>query len=110
MKLTKHSVVAVGLSYVPIAVAGSGWTDYVNVTELVPTSKHYYEARLPVSENPSGCKDESWFYQDYASRGADKMFATLLEALRSRLSVRVYVTGRCNLHGYSEISSVGVAQ
>ena len=97
-------------SYVPTAIAESGWTDYVNVTELVPTSRHYYEFKLPVTENPSGCKNNNLFYQDYTSNGADAMFTTLLEALKSRLNVRVYVTGRCNLSGYSEISSVSIVR
>ena len=91
-------------------MAGAGWTEYVNVAELVPTTRHYYEIRLPVPENPSGCKNAQWFYQDYATRGADTMFTTLLEALRSRLNVKVYVTGRCNLNGYSEISAVSVVR
>ena len=89
-------------------MADSGWTEYANVLELVPTTRHYYEIRLSVSENPSGCKNDQWFYQDYVTRGADEMFETLLEALRSRLNVRVFVTGRCNLNGYSEISAVSI--
>ena len=91
-------------------MAGSGWTDYVGVEEIIPTARHYYEFRLPVTENPSGCKTDEWFYQDYSSNGAEEMFATLLEALRSRLNVRVYVTGKCNLSGYSEISSVSIVR
>ena len=110
MRLTTISAITICWSYVPTAIAGSGWTDYVNVAELVPTTRHYYEIRLPVSENPSGCKSTNWFYQDYTSRGADMMFTTLLGALRSRLNVRVYVTGRCNLSGYSEISSVSIVR
>lgn len=95
---------------VPAAFAGSGWTEYVAVAELVATDKHYYEVRLPVTDNESGCKKAQWFYQDYASRGADEMFTTLLEALKARLNVRIYVTGVCNLNGYSEFSSVSVVR
>ena len=90
----------------PLVRADAGWTDYVAVAEMVPTAHHYYEVRLPVRKNPSGCMNKTWFYQDYRSPGADKMFQTLLEGLKSGLRVRVYVTGRCNLNGYSEISSV----
>lgn len=107
--LTGAAVAAIGAS-VPAALAGSGWTEYAAVAELVATDKHYYEVRLPVTENASGCKKAHWFYQDYASRGADEMFTALLEALKSRLNVRVYVTGVCNLNGYSEISSVSVVR
>jgi len=90
--------------------AASGWTDYAQVTEITPTNRHYYTVRLSVKDSPSGCKDETGFFQDYGDRGAEQMFFTLLEALKSRLKGRVYVTGRCNLEGYSEISSVGITR
>ena len=37
-------------------LAESGWTDFANTAELVSTSRHYYEVRLEVKENPSGCR------------------------------------------------------
>jgi len=89
--------------------AGTGWTDYATVTELVATSQHYYHFTLAVKENPSGCKDKTGFYQDYSAKGSDKMFSTLLEAVKPGLRVRVYVTGSCNLEGFSEISSVSLS-
>ncbi len=88
--------------------AESGWTDYVSVDELNPTGLHYYLVRLEVKQNPSGCKDKKWFFQDYKTPGSDKMFLMLLEALKTGMRVRVYVTGKCNLHGHSEFSSVSV--
>ena len=91
-----------------IVLAGAGWTEYVTVSELVPTARHYYEVRLPVKNNPSGCKNKSWFYQDYGSQGADYMFKALLEGIKSDARLRVYVTGNCNIDGYSEISSVSI--
>jgi hypothetical protein len=91
-----------------IVLAESGWTDFVNTAELVPTSRHYYEVRLQVKENPSGCNEKSWFYQDYDSPGSDKMYKTLLEGIKSGIRLRVYVTGKCNLNGYSEISAVSI--
>ena len=91
-----------------LAQAKAGWTDYVNVAELVPTGRHYYEFRLPVKSNPSGCRDESWFYRDYNASGADKMFDVLFEGVKSGIKIRVYVTGICNLNGYSEISAVSI--
>ena len=88
--------------------AGSGWTNYVSVEELNPTGLHYYLVRLEVNKNPSGCNDKKWFFRDYKTPGADKMFLTLLEALKTGMRVRVYVTGKCDLHGHSEFSSVSV--
>jgi hypothetical protein len=90
--------------------AASGWTDYGDITEITPTNRHYYTARLSVRDNPSGCRDETGFFQDYGDRGSKQMFFTLLQSLESSLKVRVYVTGRCNLDGYSEISSVSVTR
>lgn len=97
-----------GLLFSHFAHASAGWTDFATVAELVPTDRHYYEVRLPVTENPSGCKNKSWFYKDYGSLGSDKIFDILLEGIKSGLRLRVYVTGVCNINGYSEISSVSV--
>ena len=110
LKPEKYASLAILSLLAPVASGDSGWTEYVNVAELVATNKHYYELRLSVNENPSGCKNAQGFYQDYSSAGADEMFITLLEALKSRLNVRVYVSGRCNLNGYSEISSVSIVR
>ena len=90
------------------AYARAGWTDFVKVAELVPTGRHYYEVRLQVRENPSGCKEKAWFYQNYESRGADEMFRILLEGIKEDIQLRVYVTGVCNINGYTEFSSVSV--
>lgn len=88
--------------------ARAGWTDAVRVAELVPTSRHYYEVRLPVTENPSGCRKDNWFYQNYDATGSEQMFAILLEGVTSEIRLRVYVTGLCNINGYAEFSSVSV--
>jgi len=92
------------------ALASAGWTDFVRVAELVPTSKHYYEVRLPVGNNPSGCREKTWFYQNYDSPGAEQMFDVLLESLISDIRLRVYVTGVCNLGGYAEFSSISITR
>ena len=109
MKRRLATTIGVGaLFFSHLAYAGSGWTDYVTAAELVPTARHYYEVRLQVKRNPSACSEKTWFYQDYDSPGSDMMFKTLLEAIKSGIRMRVYVTGKCNLNGYSEISSVSI--
>jgi hypothetical protein len=102
------AIASSALLFSHFAQASAGWTDFVTVEELVPTSRHYYEVKLPVKENPSGCKNKTWFYQNYDSRGSDKMYDTLLEGIKSGYRLRVYVTGICNIHDYSEFSSVSV--
>jgi len=96
------------LALPPLAKAEAGWTDYTRISELVPTSRHYYEVQLSVKKNPSGCTNNTWFYQEYELKGSDKMFETLLEGLKSGNQVRVYVTGKCNINGYSEFNAVGI--
>lgn len=91
------------------AMAVSGWTNDVTVAELTPTSHGRYLVRLNVSDNPSGCRNKSVFYQDY-NLGSKEMYEALLQAVVSGKRVRVYVTGKCDLNGYSEISSVTILQ
>jgi hypothetical protein len=90
------------------ALAVSDWTDYATVAELIPGTQFRYLVKLEVAENPSGCKNKVTFYQDYSATGSDHMFRVLLEAVSSGKRVRVYVTGKCELSGYSEISSVAI--
>jgi len=104
------ALLAAGIAHATGAAAGAGWTDYVRVAELVPTAKHYYEVRLPVDDNPSGCREKVWFYQNYDAPGADRMFEVLLQSLTSDFRLRVYVTGVCNLGGYAEFSSISVTR
>ncbi len=111
MKIEVSIVIVVsGLLFSHFAQASAGWTDFVTVDELIPTTRHYYEVRLPVKDNPSGCKNKTWFYQNYGSRGSDKMFDTLLEGIKSGFRMRVYVTGICNFNDYSEFSSVNIVR
>ncbi len=88
--------------------AGSGWTDYGYVEELIPTIHHRFKVNIALKGNKSGCKEKQWFYQDYDISGAKEMYLALLESMSADKAVRVYVTGRCNIDDYSEISSVGI--
>jgi len=109
MKKTASIIIAFStLLFSHFAHADAGWTDFVTVAELVPTARHYYEVRLPVKDNPSGCTNKKWFYQNYGSLGSDKMFDTLLKGIKSEIRLRVYVTGICNINGYSEFSSISI--
>lgn len=92
------------------AHAEAGWTDYTSVLELTPTLHEKYVVRLDVTKNPSGCRDKQSFYQFYRISGADRMFDLFLEALAHDRKVRVFVTGRCDIDGYSEISSASMTR
>ena len=107
-KIIQHVAVNI-LLFTPLVVsASSGWTDYAVITELIPSSHHRYSVTLATAKNPSGCKNKQRYYQDYDASGSNQMFDTLLQATATGNQVRVYVTGKCGLNGYSEISSVGI--
>lgn len=89
-------------------LASSGWTTYGKVIELVPTIHHRFKVNIDIKGNKSNCKEEQWFYQDYDISGAREMYLALLEAVSSNKLVRVYVTGRCNINEFSEISELGI--
>lgn len=103
-------IIALALVIANPVHARAGWTDSVSVVELVLTAKHYYEVRLPVKQNPSGCKEENWFYLNYDAPGSQQMFTALLEAVKSEIRLRVYVSGICNINGYAEISSINISR
>jgi hypothetical protein len=112
MRVPRFTLIAIAICVLllpGVAWASAGWTDDVKVVELVPTGRHYYEIQLKVTKNPSGCRNKNWFYIDYQSRGADEMFDLFVEGIQSSLRLRVYVTGICNINGYSEISAVGAS-
>jgi len=90
------------------AFAVSGWTEYAPVAELTPTNQMRFLVKLHIPKNPSGCKNKEMFYLEYDASGSEQIFLTLLEAVASVKNVRVYVTGKCELNGYSEISSVSI--
>ncbi len=95
------------LSFSSVA-ATSGWTGYGKVIELVPTIHQRFKVNIDIKGNKSDCREKQWFYQDYSLPGAKEMYLALLEAVSSNKTVRVYVTGRCNISEYSEISEVGI--
>lgn len=108
-KKIKLLIGVVCLSLISIeAWADAGWTSYGVVTELNPTTSGRFIVKLDVASNPSDCKNKQLFYSDYTVTGADYMFRALLVAVTSGNKVRVYVTGKCDLKGYSEISSASV--
>ncbi len=91
------------------AFAGSGWTPYVPVVELTATDQKSYLVKLKFKKKAGDCKNRNTFYQDYDASGSEQMFRVILEAVTSGKNIRVYVTGKCEINGYSEISSVSIA-
>jgi hypothetical protein len=91
------------------ARAGAGWTDHVEVIELIPTGQFYYEIHLLGGDHNSGCREKDWYYLIYDAPGTDKMFDLFVDSMQSKLRLKVYVNGLCNLKGYSEVSAVSAS-
>jgi len=81
-------------------------TDYETHVELVSTVRPYYELRFLAGKNPSGGRNNAWFYQDYGLNASDKMATKLLEVLHAGKRVSVCVTGKCNLNRFAEFTDV----
>lgn len=89
----------------PLARADAGWTGPGRVAEIGPEIGRFV-FRLETGENPSDCRDKAWFYVDYTGLGAELMFHALLRSIVADKQVQVFVTGRCDLNQYSEVSTL----
>ena len=111
--MTRKICMALCFTYLTLlsteVLAGAGWTGYGRLVELQSTVTKGFLVKINVKSNSSDCKNNQWFYSGYADTGSDYMFRALLKATSSGTNVRVYVTGVCNLDGYSEISAVSIA-
>jgi hypothetical protein len=67
-----------------------------------------YEVTAAVRQNPSGGRDKQVFFKDCSAKGSEQMYLALLESVSSGKRVRVFVTGKCGVRGYSRISAVGI--
>lgn len=100
----------VGFLAFPFSVrAEAGWSEYSSIVELTAdTVQQRFLLELKSPNSPSGCRNEKVFYQDYATKGVDQMYRMLLEAVAADKAVKVFVSGGCELKGYSEIISVSI--
>jgi len=78
----------------PTTRAAADWTDYVQVIELIPTGRHYYEVQLDIEKNPSGCREKDWFYLNYDAPGADKIFDLFVDNIKSELRLRLKIISK----------------
>jgi hypothetical protein len=109
--MTRYFLIVFALAtLLPVhARAGAGWTDHVEVIELIPTGLFYYEIHLLGGDHSSGCREKDWYYLIYDTPGANKMFYLFVDSMQSKLRLKVYVNGLCNLKGYSEVSAVSAS-
>jgi hypothetical protein len=91
-----------------VSAGVAGWTEPASVITLEANDLARFVVRLDVDKNASGCRDPNWFYADYGRSGSALMYQTLLEAFLHERKVRLYVTGVCDLKGYSGISAARI--
>lgn len=84
----------------------AGWTDPAAVIALEAGDQGRFLVQLDVAKNASGCRDPNWFYVDYGRDGHALMYQTFLDAYIHERRLKVYVTGVCDLKGYSAVSAV----
>ena len=84
----------------------AGWTPPTTIKALEANDQARFILRLNLGKSVSGCRSVDGFYADYGRDGSELMYETALEAMRNHFKIQVYVTGGCDLNGYSAISSV----
>lgn len=88
--------------------AESGWTSSTLILEITATTAGKFIIHATPKKNPTDCKDRERFYLDYGLSGANKVYDLLLDATVSQLPVKLYITGRCELFGMSELSKASI--
>ena len=86
----------------------AGWTQPASIMGLEANQQGRFTLRLNLNKSASGCRSVDGFYADYGRDGSELMYQTGREALSNQRRVQVYVTGGCDLDGYSAISSVRI--
>lgn len=89
-----------------LSAGEAGWTAPATVAAVEVNQHARFTVRLNLKTNVSGCRDADTFYVDYGRAGSELMYETAADALQKRLKVQVYVTGGCDLNGYSAISAI----
>lgn len=86
----------------------AGWSQPATIKSLEASQQGRFILRLHLGKSVSGCRSADGFYADYGRDGSELMYETALEAMRNQFKIQVYVTGGCDLDGYSAISSVRI--
>jgi hypothetical protein len=90
------------------AAAKSGWTESGYLDEIEATGLGKFIVRGTLADNPSGCRNETGYYLDYSTNGAEQIYSLLLQSIATGNRVKLHVTGSCELNGLSEINSASI--
>lgn len=103
--LLRATTLAAAIFPACVSAGVAGWTPVTRVTALEPTTHGRLLFQLRTEKSTSGCRSKDWYFVDYTGTGPRLMFHVLKDALLMEKPVKVFVTGRCDLDGYSEISA-----
>ena len=87
--------------------AQSGWTTDTEIIEITAAANKFIIHAKP-RRNPTDCKDRSHFYLNYTMPGANKIYNLLLDAAVRNLTVKLYITGLCDIFDMSELSKASI--
>ncbi len=91
-----------------VAHSESGWTGINEIQELRAPIAGRSIIIGDMKMNPSECKDSKSFYLDFSMKRAQNVYLLLLQSIATKNPVKLYVTGRCDIHSRSEISSAAI--
>lgn len=106
LKILAAAIMLLGSS--SSAYSEAEWTNSGYIQEVQATTSGVLVVRGKMGGNPSGCKDGDSYYADYSTKGTEKIFSLLLQSIAARNRVKLFVTGRCDLNGMSEISAAAI--
>lgn len=108
IKQTLYSIIFALTLFSGVVMAESGWTSSTQIKEITATTAGKFIIHANPEKNPTDCKDEEMFFLNYGLPGSDKVYKLLLDAAVSQLNVKLYITGRCELFGMSELSKASI--
>ncbi|WP_214660518.1 hypothetical protein [sulfur-oxidizing endosymbiont of Gigantopelta aegis] len=88
--------------------AEAGWTSETQVLEIIATTAGKFIIHAQPKKNPTDCRDKNHFFLDYGLSGSQQVYKLLLDAALSKSTVKLYVTGRCELFDMSELSKASL--
>lgn len=107
LKIISFLLIFNAMFFVGPLQAQSGWTKTTEIIEITATANKFIIHAKP-RKNPTDCKDRNHFYLNYTMPGANKIYNLLLDAAVKKLTVKLYITGLCDIFDMSELSKASI--
>ncbi len=89
-------------------LAQAGWTSETKILEITATTAGKFIIHAKPKKNPTNCRDKEHFFLDYGLLGSNQVYRLLLDTALSKATVKLYITGRCELFDMSELSKASL--